>query len=418
MSNLYFNKYLKYKTKYLELLKKGRSHLDNDFIIGGKKPTILIKIRMNSLPNISELSDTNPQFDVEESESNIEESQIDTEELSDIEPRNDSCPKPVLIDAMSEVFDHLETDEKIIDIVTKLTYKNLELLGRKDAFGPVPTNSWINPQILIGTIPYTCDEIKTNIDYGKITAFLSLREHNEPYTQCKLDKAKTLHFGNKQKVNIDELPKEYNNLIFLRYRINDFNTPTSINDTIAAIDNIINYIKQNPNNKVMIHCWGGHGRTGTFTACILSVLLLDTDKDTMDKIASNNFITANQEILSLVDYIFNIIQAYIMVNLRAYRLTDSQNNKKDILSILIPETHAQDIFVKDIIKAYIMKYLENKYLYSIDNSNPLLKDPKDLIFQDTADENKLLSQVKGWDKDQIWVKPTISSTIQTCYNKN
>ena len=69
----------------------------------------------------------------------------------------------------------------------------------------------------------------------------------------------------------------------------------------------------------------------------------------------------NIQILELVKILFKIVQAYTMVNLRAYRKTDWKCIKKIDL-VLIPETHIQDNFIKDVIKAYIIKYIKYGFL--------------------------------------------------------
>lgn len=203
-----------------------------------------------------------------------------------------------------------------------------------------------------------------------------------------------------------ELGNKYNDLIFLRFRINDFNTPTKVEDTIATIDNIVNYILRNPNNKIMIHCWGGHGRTGLFTCCVLSLILLllltPTFKDIMNKIKKKPFDQANILIINLSEKIFKIIQAYIMVNLRAYRKTNWPCIK-EIKDVLIPGTHAQDNFVKEVIISYIMRYIEYGFLYNITHNLKSI-DGKDLLFQDTNEINRPLSLYKGYKDDSIWVK--------------
>jgi protein tyrosine phosphatase len=303
----YEQKYFKYRTKYIDL----KSQLAGNYYLSKIMPQIL-----NQTLQIT-------------SNSNI-----------------------LLLDNVyNEVFDYLKTTKLIIPIVKKLTYNNLLSLEKTNAFGPTDSNSWIHPQILIGSIPNNCVGIKAIVDKGNISAFLSLRENNELYQYCKLEKTD------------DSINSKYKKLVFLRFGINDFNIPTNISDTMATIDNIINYINQDSKNKLMIHCRGGHGRTGIITCCVLALLLLETKlyKIQMDKIKTTSFNDANIQILELVKILFKIVQAYTMVNLRAYRKTDWKCIKKIDL-VLIPETHIQDNFIKDVIKAYIIKYIKYGFL--------------------------------------------------------
>lgn len=259
------------------------------------------------------------------------------------------CSDPILDKVYDEVFQFLEIDSEIQEIVKKLINNNL------NEYGPLPSTSWIHNQILIGSKPNTCDDIKIIVDDGHITGFLSLRENNELYQYCKLEKDDNI-----------ELYNNYDNLIFLRFRINDYNTPTKVEDTIAAVDNIVNYILRNSTHKIMIHCFGGHGRTGLFTCCVLSILLLlstQSYKDLINKIKNEPFYQAKISINNLSEKIFKIIQAYMMVNLRAYRKTDWAC-MKDIKKMLIPETPAQSNFVKEVIVSYITKYIEDGLLYN------------------------------------------------------
>jgi atypical dual specificity phosphatase len=39
--------------------------------------------------------------------------------------------------------------------------------------------------------------------------------------------------------------------------------------SMAQIEGILDFIEQHPNQKVLIHCWAGLGRTGTVIACYL-----------------------------------------------------------------------------------------------------------------------------------------------------
>jgi len=226
-----------------------------------------------------------------------------------------------------EIFDFLNiTDIKNEKkIISKLQSKK----------GPTKTSNWLTDNILIGRMPENCKELTKIIDSG-ITMFISLREYKEEYQKC-----------------ITEVNKKYkNSIIFFRFDIPDFGTRDS--DSIKAlIDSIINYITIDK-KKVMIHCLGGHGRTGTIAVPLIAILLFY--ENVLNKNNKKTFNEWNNTIQEYAELLFLQAQAYVMISLRSDRGSNSRM-KKDIKSLRVPETHAQDVIVIEVIKKYIIDHL-------------------------------------------------------------
>jgi len=226
-----------------------------------------------------------------------------------------------------EIFDFLNiTDIKNEKkIISKLQSKK----------GPTKTSNWLTDNILIGRMPENCKELTKIIDSG-ITMFISLREYKEEYQKC-----------------ITEVNKKYkNSIIFFRFDIPDFGTRDS--DSIKAlIDSIINYITIDK-KKVMIHCLGGHGRTGTIAVPLIAILLFY--ENVLNKNNKKTFNEWNNTIQEYAELLFLRAQAYVMISLRSDRSSNSRM-KKDIKSLRVPETHAQDVIVIEVIKKYIIDHL-------------------------------------------------------------
>jgi len=226
-----------------------------------------------------------------------------------------------------EIFDFLNIkdikNEK--KIISKLQSKK----------GPTKTSNWLTDNILIGRMPENCKELTKIIDSG-ITMFISLREYKEEYQKC-----------------ITEVNKKYkNSIIFFRFDIPDFGTRDS--DSIKAlIDSIINYITIDK-KKVMIHCLGGHGRTGTIAVPLIAILLFY--ENVLNKNNKKTFNEWNNTIQEYAELLFLRAQAYVMISLRSDRSSNSRM-KKDIKSLRVPETHAQDVIVIEVIKKYIIDHL-------------------------------------------------------------
>ena len=213
--------------------------------------------------------------------------------------------------------------------------------------GPTDSSNWLTKNILIGMLPKTCEDVE-KIMKAKISLFISLREYEETYPKCINEKYKK---------------KE----IFYRFDIPDFSIrdPESIR---ALIDNIITYVNINQKN-VMIHCLGGHGRTGTVVTPLIAMLvfsknILDSKSEDYINIRdTKTWLEWDDKIHLVAKNLFIKAQAYVMLSLRAHRKTNGINIKKNIMKIKIPETHAQDDVAIAIIKLYIKDYLKTGNLY-------------------------------------------------------
>lgn len=242
---------------------------------------------------------------------------------------------------MNEIFNSLE-------IKNNKTKKNI-VKSLKCKEGPTESSNWLTENILIGRMPNNCDEVEKIIKSG-VTMFLSLREYEEDYPKC-----------------VNSINKKYKEKeIFTRFNIPDFGTRDA--DLVKSlIDNIINYVNIN-NKKIMIHCLGGHGRTGMIATPLIAVLLFLEDikdkksKNYLDRDQKNKWTNLDDKINKITENLFVKAEAYIMISLRLYRKTNSLN-LKTVKQIRVPETHAQDEIVKEVIKIYINNYLKYGELY-------------------------------------------------------
>jgi hypothetical protein len=242
----------------------------------------------------------------------------------------------------NEVFDFLNIND---DLIKKDVINVLE--SRK---GPTVSSNWLTENILIGKMPKNCNEVIKIINSG-VTMFVSLREHEEEYQKC-------IH-------NVNEKYKE--SVLFFRFDIPDFGTRDT--DSIKAlIDSIINYINIKK-EKVMIHCLGGHGRTGTVSVPLIAILLFfinitnKNNKNFLNRDDKKTFNEWNILIDNIAQLLFIQAQSYVMISLRKDRLSNSIK-KKEIKKVRVPETHAQDIIAISVIKKYIINYLENGEIYN------------------------------------------------------
>jgi hypothetical protein len=154
------------------------------------------------------------------------------------------------------------------------------------------------------------------------------------------------------------------------------------------------------------------------TCCVLAIiLLLNTKpyKEKMDEFRNIQYKDTIKKIDEMSNDIFTKIQAYVMIYLRTYRKTDWPC-VKEISSVVIPETHAQEHFVKDIITNYIQRYLEYGFMFDVpEETTTLLPKDKYSTIQDRTPYNKLLSSVGGIAEDPIWVKSGSEDTINSFY---
>jgi hypothetical protein len=241
---------------------------------------------------------------------------------------------------------------------------------------------WVyNNQLLMSALPPTCEDLKSIIETNKISMIISLRENDELYQRCS---------------NLTIKP------IFWRFRIPDFGYQGA-EDFKALIDNIINYIKSDNNHRVMVHCLGGHGRTGSVICSVIAILVILQSyklqpilKDLKSRYKfiynSNNLIdvriidnmmkmydinSIDHLIHKITENIFILSQIYVMLSLRMYRITDNKNYRPDIKQILVPETHAQNEMVIEVIKLFLQEYLINdKFNFDIINTDTSIKNTK------------------------------------------
>ena len=235
----------------------------------------------------------------------------------------------------NEVFEFLQINDESIkrDVIRTLQSKK----------GPTQSSNWLTDNILIGRIPKNCKEVIKIINSG-VTMFISLREYEEEYKKCIY--------------NVNEKLKE--SVVFFRFDIPDFGVRDT-NSLKALIDSIINYV-QVKKEKVMIHCLGGHGRTGTVVVPLIAILLFLSVNKTINKNSKKTYNEWNSDINKIANLLFIKAQSYVMISLRKDR---GSNSKKKILikEVRVPETHAQDTIAISVIKQYILNYLEHGELF-------------------------------------------------------
>lgn len=329
----YKQKYLIYKNKYLNLKKK----------LSNKSEKSIIESEIN--PNKFKKNNNKHTTDNDKTNDNCMLNKI----LNELKIKQDS-----FLD-----FQINNLIEYILDLFVKYKVNNTDTLQY---------SHWVyNQQLLMSSIPPSCKDIKYIIDNNKINMIISLRENDELYQRCS---------------ELENKP------IFWRFRIPDFGYQDP-NDLKALIDNIINFIYLSP-NKLMVHCLGGHGRTGSVICSVIAILVIlqqsnfveimkelydlynSTNKDCSlvqsDKIIHNFIIKhklTNIEMLisEISEKVFLLSQVYVILSLRKYRVTDNINYRENIHAVLVPETPAQNEMVIDVIKLYIREYLINGKFY-------------------------------------------------------
>lgn len=76
----------------------------------------------------------------------------------------------------------------------------------------------------------------------------------------------------------------YKGAKYLRFPIRDVSIPHSTESVRGLIAKIMKVIKDDPNAKVYIHCWGGVGRTGVVVGCLLGELYKQGYDETLKRL--------------------------------------------------------------------------------------------------------------------------------------
>jgi protein tyrosine phosphatase len=263
--------------------------------------------------------------------------------------------KPIIYINNKEINTKINNIKLISEVYNKLNLKNIDINNKITTLvynnaqkGPTIRSAWLTKNILMGTVPYNCEDVINIINYG-VNFFMSLRENDELYKFCLKSTA----------------------IIFFRFRIPDFLT-RAIDDVKTQIDNLI-YFLTHKQNKILIHCQGGHGRTGIF-ACILVAyyFFLPEIKKNLDIFKSQKLLAHEyeHEIHNLAGEVFKKSQAYVVLTTRLFRETDGEKYRK-IDNVIMPETPAQNLLVQEVIKLYIHNYIINGFfnINEIENKN-------------------------------------------------
>lgn len=153
----------------------------------------------------------------------------------------------VIIDEKKEILDISESVNWIKQ--SRIKFNNPQFKNPKYR-GPTYTSNWVTKNLCMGAYPKTRFEVRDFINAG-INTFVCLNGS---------DKAEFYRYE-------DELPKNIN---FIHKPIEDM-TITKDKDILLLCKNIARRIKVN-GEIILVHCAGGHGRTGTVLACVLYLL--------------------------------------------------------------------------------------------------------------------------------------------------
>jgi protein-tyrosine phosphatase len=137
--------------------------------------------------------------------------------------------------------------------------------------GPTATSNWLLPnRYLMSAYPGDPSEEKARLKVklllgAGIRTFVCLQETNElkrfkPYRHLVTEEF--------QKLSPDE-QNQYGNIEFVHFPIPD-NSVTSHDDVDKFTDELVD--RYNKNENILVHCWGGHGRTGTISAVFMCKL--------------------------------------------------------------------------------------------------------------------------------------------------
>tara|TARA_B100000073_G_C23728685_1_gene570080 strand:- start:471 stop:1400 length:930 start_codon:yes stop_codon:yes gene_type:complete len=110
---------------------------------------------------------------------------------------------------------------------------------------------FINDKALFGSYPslQSAQELYSN----NVKVFIDLTTDNE-------------------KSNLDDYYNHIDNIKYINYQIEDRKTPTNISTFSSFIMKIVNILSINRDDKIYIHCKGGHGRAGIVVACLLCLI--------------------------------------------------------------------------------------------------------------------------------------------------
>lgn len=149
----------------------------------------------------------------------------------------------------------------------------------RDLTGPIPPSNWILPGQLLATAypakkgdPDTIQRWMDQLMAAGITTFVSLMEPKDregllPYEPYLVDRE--LEVRTPGYVHQVHSPRYDRSLIFINYPIVDRNVVAD--DTIRAMaDQVIGALQDG--QKVLVHCYGGKGRTGTLCSLVLARL--------------------------------------------------------------------------------------------------------------------------------------------------
>eukprot|EP01100_Stratorugosa_tubuloviscum_P010839 TRINITY_DN4726_c0_g1_i2.p1 TRINITY_DN4726_c0_g1~~TRINITY_DN4726_c0_g1_i2.p1 ORF type:complete len:208 (-),score=91.87 TRINITY_DN4726_c0_g1_i2:62-685(-) len=149
--------------------------------------------------------------------------------------------------------------------------------------GPTSESNWLIPQkLLMSAYPSSLiieeakKKIENLLDIG-INCFVCLQTEEE------------LARFNPYKPFIEQYLKEKNlsfdSIEFLNLQIADcyITTDELLIDFIH--NQLIPRFLNNNNCKMLIHCWGGHGRTGTVSACLISYLYQLSSTQVLERVA-------------------------------------------------------------------------------------------------------------------------------------
>lgn len=157
----------------------------------------------------------------------------------------------------------------------------LDRVKRSAYCGPTDESNWVLPgRLMVGAFPGVADDFENDrilaslLDAG-VTTFVCLQKEYDPFATEEewrsgsairpyFDAAVDMASGSRQ-------------LAFLHFGIEDCNVGEDSDVTRFAIDlaNRLRYTEE----VVYLHCWGGHGRTGTLVCLLLHLLYGLDDKD-------------------------------------------------------------------------------------------------------------------------------------------